>query len=111
MPKTAVEELTGLLGSGFKPEGLDQVHDTLKLLGIVLGQMALLEIITDKEAEDSDRVSAARLLLSTRESPEAIAERLRKSTFARLNTEELTSMIQEVKKGNNDIQGLITSLK
>lgn len=110
-PKDAVEALTGLLGEGFKPEGLDQVHDTLRLLGIVLGQMALLEIITDKDAEDSDRVAAARLLLNTKESPESIADRLKRSSFTRLPTEKLASMIQEVKKGKNDIQGLINSLK
>lgn len=111
MPKDAVETLTGLLGEGFKPEGQGQVYDTLRLLGLVLAQMALLEIITSKEAEDSDRVAAARLLLNTKESPEGIADRLRKSSFAGLKTEELANMIQQVKKGDQDIQGLIQSLK
>ena len=111
MAKDAIETLTGLLGEGFKPEGMDQVHDTLKLVGIVLGQMALLEIITDKDAEDSDRVAAARLLLSVKEAPEIIADRLRKSSFARLKTEELGAMIEKVKKGETNLKDLIEQSK
>lgn len=109
MPADAIATLSALLDEGFRPEGLDQVHDTLRLVGLVLGQMALLEIITDREAEDSDRVAAARLLLSVKEAPESIAERLHKSAFSRLNTEELSSMIQRVKKGETNLKELIQS--
>lgn len=110
MPTDATEILTGLLKDGFKPERLDQVHDTLKLLGVVLGQMALLEIATDKGADTAPRVSAARALMKIDESPEAIAERLQKSAFVGLTVEQLRIMVEKIGKGETDIVGMLQKI-
>jgi hypothetical protein len=110
MPTDAPKILTDLLKDGFKPETLDQVHDTLKLLGVVLGQMALLEIATDPAAETAPRVSAARALMKIDESPEAISERLKKSALAGLTVAQLGLIIDNIKNGDTDVAGMIKKL-
>lgn len=107
----ATQALADLLGDKFSPDRLDQAHDLLKLLGIVLGQMALLEIVTDRAADEKARVSAARALMSVKEDPETIAERLRRSVFAGLTTGQLGAMVEEVKKGEKDLSDLIRQFK
>ena len=110
MPTDAPKILTDLLKDGLKPERLDQVHDTLKLLGVVLGQMALLEIATDSTVEAAPRVSAARALMKIDESPEAIAERLRKSAFVGLTVSQLKIMVERLGKGDTDVAGMIDKI-
>lgn len=111
MGQDASEALKSLVDIGFTPEGLDQEYDVLRLLGMVMAQVALLDVITDPKAKSADRVAAARILSDAKESPEAIVQRLRESSFARLNTAELTRMIQEVREGKETVKGLITKLK
>ena len=93
--------LAELAETGFHPEKLDQQHDYLRLLGIVLGQIALLEVATMRITGKGDaaaKVAAARALMNTKEAPDTIAERLRRSAFADLNPEQLECIVQEVKK-------------
>lgn len=99
--------LAELLEKGFAPNRLDELYDTLKLLGVVLGQLALLDVIADPTAEAAAKVSAARALTSLKESPESISERLRRSPFSHLTAEQLAAIVQEVKQGNTDLQALI----
>lgn len=93
----AIDHLTSVLG--LRPENLEQKHSLLKLLGIVLSQLTLLEILTNPESAPKDKIQASRLLLSTDESPEVIAERLRSSPFADLSLEELHQLTEYISKG------------
>jgi len=110
-PTNSIDELTSLIGDDFRPESLDQIHDTLRLIGVVLGQMTLLEIATSPAAEAAPRVAAARALMKLDEAPERIAERLRKSVFSRLSVAELGAMIDKVKKGETNLKDLIEQSK
>ena len=107
---SAFDVLSGLLSAGTTPQSLDQTHDLLKLLGIVLAQIALLTVVTDPEAEAAPKVSAARALLDLHESPESIAERLRRSPFQALTASELQSIVDKVRSGAT-IQDVLTQLK
>lgn len=98
-----------LIAGDLQPETLDQIHDTLKLIGVVMGQMALLEVITSPLAEAAPKVAAARALMKIDEAPERIAERLRKSSFSRLSVAELGAMIEKVKKGETNLKDLINT--
>lgn len=100
-----------MIDGDLRPEGLDQIHDTLKLIGVVLGQMALLEVVTNPAIEAAPRVAAARALMKIDEAPERIAERLRKSMFSRLSVAELGAMIEKVKKGETNLKDLIVQSK
>jgi hypothetical protein len=109
---SAVETLSDLVNSGFQPGKLDEYHDLLKLLGVVLAQVALLDVVSNPVTESKDRVSAARVLLNfTKESPENIAERLRRSPFAELTIEQLQTIVEGVKKGHTDIAALVQAAK
>lgn len=119
MPKTktpknaaldeALHALDGLSSGTFELDRLDKVYDTLRLLGVVLGHLALLKLATDPTADSRARVSAARALLLTRESPESIAERLRRSQLANLTVAELETMVQQAEEGK-DISQLFGAL-
>lgn len=100
-----------LVDENFQPELLDQVHDTLKLVGVVLGQMALIDVVNNPLAKPEARVTAAKALMQIDEAPERIAERLRKSVFSRLSVQELGAMIEKVKKGETNLKDLIEQSK
>lgn len=106
----ALSALDSLSSGKFELDRLDKVYDTLRLLGVVLGHMALLKLATDPEADSRARVSAARALLLTRESPESIAERLRRSTLANLTVAQLETMVQQAEAGE-DITQLFSTLQ
>jgi len=109
---TAIESLTDLVTKGYEPGKLDEYHDLLKLLGVVIAQVALLDVASNVITEPKDRVSAARALLNfTKESPENIAERLRRSPFSDLNIEQLYAIVEQVKKGKSDMQAIIQEVK
>ena len=107
----AVEMLAHLVSLGFKPERLDELHDYMRLLGVVLGQMTLLTIATSSHAKDEARVSAAKALMQLKETPEALAERLKRSPFADLTVAQLEAIVSQLKTGNTDIPAIITSVK
>lgn len=97
----ALDTLTQLLSAGIAPKKLDEIHDLLRLLGVVLGQVALLDVATDPNARAQARVAAARALTDLHESPEKIAERLRRSPFADLTVAQLEGIVEAVKSGQN----------
>ena len=83
------------------PDGLGDTFDQLRLLGAVVGQVTALDVATDDRADNSDRMAAARLLTKLDDKPDAIADRLRSSQFAKLTTAGLVEMIDQVKRGKN----------
>ena len=96
------------------PEGLSASHDFLRLLGIVVGQVTLLDIATSPTADPAPRVAAARALTSIKEDPEQIAERLRSSQFKDLNTKDLHDVVASIREGNDPkaaLQKVIDSKK
>jgi len=114
--RSAAEVLEGLLGQGFRPDRMDQYYDTFKLMGVVLGQLALLRVVTNPLAEDKDLVSAAKALTSTREDPDQIADRLRASSLSDLTVDQLRTIISQIEagtlgSGKTDLQQLIHSVK
>ena len=114
--RTAAEVLEGLLGEGFRPDRMDQYYDTFKLMGVVLGQLALLRVVTNPLAEDKDLVSAAKALIATKEDPDQMAERLRASSLSDLTVDQLRSIISQIEagklgSGSMDLQRLIHSVK
>lgn len=109
--KSAKEQLEALVEEGFSPAGIHEVHDTFKLLGIVLGQAALLEIVANPQSEDTARVAAAKALMSVKEEPTNIAERLRRSAFVGLTVEQLQAIVQRVGKGERDFRSIIKEIK
>ena len=111
---TAEAALETLIGSGFRPDRLDQLNDTFRLLGIVMGNLALLKVVTDPGADEKAVVSAARTLISVKEDPETIAERLRASSLSGLSVEQLQVIISQMegsKLHDIDLQSLIQSVK
>jgi len=106
-----VDILNDLMKEGGTPQQIDQLHDTLRLLGVVLGQMALLDVVTDPNAKDAPKVAAARALMDLKEKPEHIAERLKAAPFAGLTLEEIQDILQEMKEGDYDLQSLINKKK
>jgi hypothetical protein len=102
LPQTqAVVSLEKLLQSGIDASKLDQAYDALKLMGLVLGHITLLEVANDREADEGARVSAARALTSIKEPPEAIAERIRTSSFKDLSVDELKAMLEKLIQGQS----------
>lgn len=106
----AVDQLASLMTEGFQPKRLDEMYDLLKLLGVVLGYIALLEEAVDG-LDPKSRVSAARALVSLKEDPESIAERLRRSPFADLNVEQLQAIVHKVKSGETDLAKITQEVK
>lgn len=104
---SAIDVLADLAGTGLDPKRIDETHDTLKLLGFVVAQVTLLKLATDARADSRARVSAARALLAGKESPESIAERLRRSPFAGLTVDALERIIDGVKTNAADLATLI----
>lgn len=106
-PFALIAELTADSG-----QSIEQFHDHLKLLGVVLGQIALLDVATTITTEKTAaaKVAAARVLTSLKESPDAIAERLRRSPFAGLNANQLHRIVDELKAGKTDLQAIITHI-
>ena len=111
---TAEAALEALLTSGFRPDRLDQLNDTFRLLGVVMGNLALLRVVTDPRADEKAVVSAARALIAVKEDPETIAERLRASSLSGLSVEQLQGIISQMEGSdlhNIDLQSLIQSAK
>lgn len=108
LPDTpAVRAMTDVLGSGLAPESLDQIYDLLKLMGIVLGHSTLLQIATDPEAENKDRVAAAKVLALVKDNPEEIADRLKRSQFSALSVDELRAIVRRIESGERDLTSLL----
>lgn len=108
-PKSdSLDALEGVLSK--TPEGLGESYDMLRLIGVVVGQITLLDVATGTTVA-SDRVAAAKALVALKEEPVNIAERLRSSQFSGLNTGELHQMIEDVKGGMNPKLALDEAVK
>jgi len=82
------------------PEDLSSVYEQLKLLGVVIGQIALLDAATSS-GDMKAKVSAARALAGLKESPAEIAERLKAGPFAKLSTRDLRGIVEQIKDGRD----------
>lgn len=80
------------------PEKLAQAYDRLRLIGMVLGQLALLEIITDPDAGATAKAQAARTLTSLIDDPKMVADALEHSPLAGKSPEELRELIDKLKQ-------------
>ena len=113
-PSAALDALLDLQGANFQPQRLDEIHEYLKLLGVVLGQIALLDVATASLTGKGDaaaKVAAARALMSLKEKPEAIVERLRRSPFTDLRFQDLESIVQQLKEGGVSLQDALTHIR
>ncbi len=93
------------LDLGTKPEGLAETFDFLRLLGAVAGQIALLDVATNC-SDPKAQASAARALITLKEKPEHIVERLRSSQFNHLDTKDIAEIVDEIRKGKEPKQAL-----
>ncbi len=89
-------------------ERLDILQDHLRLVGLVLGQLALLEVVVDEDAPANSRVQAARCLTEMGGDPQTIIERLKASPFVDKSPEELRKMIQDLRDGEIELDQLTT---
>ncbi|KKL53804.1 hypothetical protein LCGC14_2271780, partial [marine sediment metagenome] len=80
-------------------------YDFLRLLGAVTGQIALLDVATQR-GDPKAQASAARALITLKEKPEHIVERLRSSKFNSLDTQDLAGIVQEINEGKDPQQAL-----
>jgi len=103
-PTSAVGALAGVLDVA-TPENLSTSYDLLKLLGMVVGQITLLDIATGS-ADAKARTSAARALAGLKESPNEIAERLKAGPFAGLTTGDLRTVVEQIRQGKDPKQVL-----
>lgn len=108
----AVDSFNRLIFGDLSIERIDQTHDLLRLMGIILAQMALLEVLNNPLSAATARVAAAKQLLSTGEDPASIAERLRTSPLSGLTYEQIQQILDRVKEGQvDDLQELIDQTK
>ena len=102
-PLTPAEKLGAMLDDHISPERLDVLHDQFKLLGLVMGQRALLVALLDPTASVKDKVSAAKTLVTMpTEKPEVLVDRLRSSVFSSLSAETLETIITKVGEQSPD---------
>ena len=94
MPRAALEQMA--------PEGLDILHQRLALVGVVLAQIALLEVVADKGASDNAKIQAAKVLTSTWDDTTTLAQQLRASPLAHKTPEELRNLVTKLR----DIEAL-----
>ena len=109
MNERAIAELEELVQEGLTPKSLDQLYDTLKLFGVILGYSALLDAAVN--GTDKERVPAARALINLKEDPDSIAERLRRSRFSHLSVEELKGIVQKLNSGDANLKELLTPVE
>lgn len=82
-----------LQNEGVSVDRLDYIYDLQKLLGVVLGLQALLQVVV-LSGDDKARVSAAKELVRLDEDPDQIAERLRSAPFSDMSVDELEAIVK-----------------
>lgn len=80
--------------SGISPEGLESIFDSQRLIGVVLAQMSLLDIMVNSASGEERRKAAYQFLRSVDEDPERIADRLRASAFQDMSLEQLEDIVR-----------------
>jgi hypothetical protein len=89
------------------PDKLSKVYDEITLVGIVLGRLALLEVVLDPTAGSTAKAQAAKTLTQIGESPQIISERLKASQFADKSPTELRELIGKLRTGEMKIEELV----
>ena len=79
------------------PERLHVLHQRLTLVGAVLAQISLLEVVADKNAADNSKVQAAKVLTSMGGDPQILAQQLKASPLADKSPEELREMVESLR--------------
>lgn len=82
-----------MVDSGLSLDGLDQVFENQRLIGLVMAQQALLETIATGPV-DERRKAAYQFIRSVDEDPEHIADRIRESAFQDLSLEDLHAIVE-----------------
>lgn len=101
MPISPVELLE------LEPTSLGTLHEKLKLMGVVLGQLALIEVVCDPDAGATAKATAGKVLTQLAGDPHTIAERIKASEFADKSPEDLRAMIERLKSGETSLDQLI----
>ena len=112
--QSAEAALEALINAGFRPDRLDQLNDTFKLMGVVMGNLALLKVVTNPRADEKSVVSAARALIAVKEDPETIADRLRASSLSDLSVPQLQAIINQMESSelhDIDLHSLIQKVQ
>jgi hypothetical protein len=82
--------------------GLDVTYDQLRLMGAVVGQIALLQIAAFSNDEKA-RASAAKTLVDLKEDPAKLVERLRAAPFADFSPKQLEYVVDQLHLGRTDL--------
>jgi len=108
MKKSPTDAFQALAAINVPLDSVDKAHEYLKLLGVVMAQITLLDVLSSPETSAREKVAASRILLETvKEPPEVIAERLQRSPFAHLSMEELRALAEKV--GHGDAASLLST--
>lgn len=80
-----------------EPETLDLVHQRLLLVGVVLAQIRMLEVVADIHASDNAAVQAAKVLTNVGMDPHVLAERLKASALASKSPDQLRELVKSLR--------------
>ena len=89
-----IEAAQAILGEDLEFSRLDQVSDLQRLMGPVIAYKILLELSINASDPKEQRLAAAKILDSSKEDPEKISQRLRKSIFSELTLDQLQAVVQ-----------------
>lgn len=89
-----IEAAQAILGEDLEFSRLDQVSDLQRLMGPVIAYKILLELSINASDPKEQRLAAAKILDSSKEDPEKISQRLRKSIFSDLTLDQLQAVVQ-----------------
>ncbi len=89
-----IEAAQAVLGDDLEFSRLDQVSDLQRLMGPVIAYKILLELSINASDPKERRLAAAQILSASKEDPEKIANRLRKSIFSELTLDQLQAVVQ-----------------
>jgi hypothetical protein len=90
-----------------EPRDLLDLNERLKLVGLILGRLALLEVVTDSSTGAGPKATAGKALTTLGEDPRALLERMKGSTFSENTPDELRQLIKDLKEGRADITDLL----
>ena len=90
-----------------EPGQLSSLTDRLGLIGLVLAQLALLDIVADDGASTTARVQAAKELTSLVKDPQTVSERLKSSQFEDMTPDELKKLVRDLQSGKVELAELL----
>jgi hypothetical protein len=92
---------------GLKPDKLSFLSEQLKLIGYVLGHLALIDVVVDADAPATAKAQAGRTLTQVGEDPQTIVDRLKESQFADKSPEELREYIRSMRDDDSLLDQLL----